>query len=241
MKRAAIVSVVVIGLVGATGCVSKKRFEESEARLASCEGERQQAVSAAASCQEQAQMEAQRWQELSEAITQEAPAVLSTIQAEKEVFLQQLPEAVRTQVDSYLEKFASDVKKAFALMREQNEKMALRLEEVGATTGRTEGKADRILSQMVERERDLLADATRVQAGIAGAIASVSDFDRTVINCKDCPERLTLSRKERETISAFHGRLIEALSGLRTATASEPTGPAADAGPSSGDDVAASE
>ncbi len=227
MKRTAIVAVVALGLVAAAGCVSKSRFEETQGRLEVCEGERQQAVSTAASCQEQAQMEAQRWQELSEAITQEAPAVLSTIQAEKEVFLQQLPDAVRTQVDSYLTKFAGDVKKAFALMREQNEKMALRLEEVGVTTNRTEGKADRILGQMVERERDLLHDATRVQAGVVSVIGTISEFDRTVINCKDCPERLVLSRKEREAISAFHDRLVEQLSSLRTVTGLEPSGPAA--------------
>jgi len=229
MNRTAIVSLVALGLLGASGCVSKSRFEETAKKLSACEDERQQAVSAAASCQEQAQMEAQRWQELSEAITKDAPEVLSTIQAEKEVFLQQLPEAVRTQVDSYLEKFSGDVKKAFALMREQNEKMALRLEEVGATTKSTEGKTDRILGQMVQRERDLLNDATRVQAGIVTAIGTISEFDRTVINCKDCPDRLVLSRKERETISAFHDKLVEQLSGLRTATDSEPSGPAAQA------------
>lgn len=229
MKRTLVVSIVALGVLGASGCVSKSKFEEVEKQLAACTEERQQAVSAAASCQEQAQMEAQRWQELSEAITQEAPAVLSTIQAEKEVFLQQLPEAVRTQVDSYLEKFSGDVKKAFALMREQNQRMALRLEEVGATTDRTEGKADRILGQMVERERDLLNDATRVQAGIVATIGVISEFDRTIINCKDCPERLVLSRKERETITAFHDKLVEQLSGLRTVTASEPSGPAAQA------------
>ena len=37
-----------------------------------------------------------------------------------------------------------------------------------------------------------------------------------MINCKDCPEKLVLNRKERETITAFHGRLLDALSALRT-------------------------
>ncbi|MCB1007407.1 MAG: hypothetical protein KDB94_00795, partial [Acidobacteria bacterium] len=79
------------------------------------------------------------------------------------------------------------------------------------------------------RERDLLTDATRVQSGIVTVIGTISEFDRTVINCKDCPNRLVLSRKERETISAFHDKLVETLSGLRTATDAEPSGPAAQA------------
>jgi hypothetical protein len=206
----------VVALVVSTGCVSKKQYEESQGKLVACEAERTQAVAAVAACTDNAQKEAQRWEDLSTSLQKEAPAVLSAIQAEKQVFLQQLPEAVRSQVDSYLEKFSRDVKKAFAVMREDNQKMATQLEALGSTAGRTEGKADQILGRMEQRERALLADAERVQKGVGEVTALLTEFDRSVINCKDCPEKLVLNRKERETITAFHGRLLDALSALRT-------------------------
>ncbi len=235
MNRGIAVGIAVVALVASTGCVSKKQYEEAQGKLVACEAERTQAVAAVAACTDNAQKEAQRWEDLSTSLEKEAPAVLTAIQAEKQVFLQQLPEAVRSQVDSYLEKFSGDVKKAFTVMREENKKMAERLEEVGATTGRTEGKADQILGRMEQREKSLLADAERVQKGVVDVTSMVTEFDRTVINCKDCPEKLVLNRKERETITAFHGRLVDALSALRTPGAGEaPVGAPSDAPPSGG-------
>lgn len=222
----------VVVLIATTGCVSKKQYDEAQGKLVACEAERTQAVSAVAACTDNAQKEAQRWEDLSTSLQKEAPAVLTAMQAEKQVFLQQLPEAVRSQVDSYLQKFAGDVKKAFALMRDQNEKMALKLEELGATSGRTEGKTDQILGRMEQRERALLDDAERVQRGVVDVTAMLNEFDRTVINCKDCPEKLVLNRKEREQITAFHSKLVDALSALRTPGAD--AAPAADAPPSGG-------
>ena len=208
--------IAVVTLVVSTGCVSKKQYDEAQGKLVACEAERTQAVAAVAACTDNAQKEAQRWEDLSTSLQKEAPAVLSAMQAEKQVFLQQLPEAVRSQVDSYLEKFSRDVKKAFAVMREDNQKMATQIEALGSTAGRTEGKADQILGRMEQRERALLADAERVQKGVGEVTALLTEFDRSVINCKDCPEKLVLNRKERETITAFHGRLLDALSALRT-------------------------
>jgi hypothetical protein len=208
--------IAVVALVASTGCVSKKQYDEAQGKLVACEAERTQAVAAVAACTDNAQKEAQRWEDLSTSLQKEAPAVLSAMQAEKQVFLQQLPEAVRSQVDSYLEKFSRDVKKAFAVMREDNQKMATQIEALGSTAGRTEGKADQILGRMEQRERALLADAERVQKGVGEVTALLTEFDRSVINCKDCPEKLVLNRKERETITAFHGRLLDALSALRT-------------------------
>lgn len=211
----------------ASGCVAKKQHDEVVAKLAACEAERTQAVTAVAACQENTAQEAQRWEELATSLQTQAPAVLGQIEAEKSAFLQQLPEAVRTQVDSYLAKFAGDVRKAFAVMREENQKLAAQVEQVGATAGRTEGKADAILGRMEQRERSLLADAERVQKGVVDVAAQITEFDRTVINCRDCPEKLSLSRKERETITAFHSRLVDSLNGLRTAGAGAPSEDAA--------------
>jgi hypothetical protein len=222
----------VVALIASTGCVSKKQYDEAQGKLTACEAERTQAVAAVAACTDNAQKESQRWEDLSTSLQKEAPAVLTAMQAEKQVFLQQLPEAVRTQVDSYLEKFSGDVKKAFAVMREENKKMAAQLEEVGSTAGRTEGKADQILGRMEQRERALLSDAERVQKGVVEVTAMLNEFDRTVINCKDCPEKLVLNRKERETITAFHSRMVDALSALRTPGTEAPTN--ADAPPTGG-------
>jgi hypothetical protein len=226
MNRIGAASVAVLVLAAASGCVSKSKFEESQAKVAACEAERTQAVAAAASCQENVTKEAARWDALTESLTKEAPAVLENIQNEKAEFLRQLPEAVRTQVDSYLEKFSGDVRKAFALMRDENQKMAAKLAEVGDTAGRTEGKADIIIGRIEERERALVADAGRVQQGIADVIGRIGEFDRTMINCRDCDDRLVLSRKERETISAFHSQMVEALTGLRTPGTDTATAPA---------------
>jgi hypothetical protein len=227
MKKIGVAAVALTTVV-LGGCVSKSQFEEVQGKLTACEAERQQAVTAAASCQENAAKEAERWQGLADSMQKEAPAVLSAIQAEKQVFLQQLPEAVRTQVDSYLEKFAGDVRKAFAVMREQNLKLETKLAEVGDTAGRTEGKADIIIGRIEERERALLADAERVQKGVADLVSTIGEFDRSKINCKDCKDRLVLNRNEREVITAFHQLLVETLSSLRTgggesAPAAEPS------------------
>ena len=43
----------------------------------------------------------------------------------------------------------------------------------------------------------------------------LSDFDQSKINCKDCPDRLRLNRHERETITAFHQQLTNALANLQ--------------------------
>jgi hypothetical protein len=111
-------------------------------------------------------------------------------------------------------------------MRDENLKLTAKVAEIGDTTGRTEGKADIIIGRIEERERALIDDASRVQQGIADVIGKVGEFDRTMINCKDCDDRLVLSRKERETISAFHSQMVEALTGLRTQPKGTVTAPA---------------
>lgn len=201
------------------GCVSKKQHEEVVAKLASCEGERSQALSSLAACQENAQKESERWNQIATAVQQEAPSVLKQLEAERTAFVQQLPEAVRSQVDSYLSKFAGDMRRAFLVLSEENQKLSAQVEALSVTAGRTEGKADAILGRMEARERALLADAERIQQGIASVAAQITEYDRTVINCKDCKEKLSLSRKEREALSAFHSRLVDSLNALRSSGA----------------------
>jgi uncharacterized phage infection (PIP) family protein YhgE len=205
--------VVAAALLG--GCVPKKQHEEVVAKLAACEAERSQAITTLATCQENAQREAERWNQVATAVQQEAPSVLKQLEAERTTFLQQLPEAVRTQVDSYLSKFAADVRRAFVVLSEENQKLAAQVEALSQTAGRTETKADTILTRMEAREKALIAEADRLQKGIAAVATQITEFDRTVINCRDCKERLSLNRKERETITAFHSRLVDALNQLR--------------------------
>jgi len=50
---------------------------------------------------------------------------------------------------------------------------------------------------------------------ILQVVDQVVAFDTNKINCKKCPDKLTLSRKERETITAFHQNLIASLAALQ--------------------------
>ncbi len=218
------------------GCVSKKQHEEVVAKLASCEAERSQAISTLATCQENAQREAERWNQIATAVQQEAPSVLKQLEAERTTFLQQLPEAVRTQVDSYLSKFAADVRRAFVVLSEENQKLAAQVEGLSQTAGRTEGKADAILGRMEARERALLAEADRLQQGIAAVASQITEYDRTVINCRDCKDKLSLNRKEREAISAFHSRLVDALNQLRSSGGRETPASESGAAPGGGEE-----
>ena len=67
---------------------------------------------------------------------------------------------------------------------------------------------------LLQREGEQ-ARRERVTEQLADLVDLVVEFDQSRINCKECPERLKLNRKQRETVLGFHAELMADLADLQ--------------------------
>ena len=208
---AAAVIAALIVVLGTTGCVSKKRLEQ-------CEQEKGQLEEKVAAWEARFDREAERWESVGTSVTEALPAAIGEMHAERQRILELVPAQVQTEVESYLDEYFDTVMKGFRTLKADNdairrdlEMASLKLEAVGADTSDLKDMSN-ALDEKLDRERAHRSELTRRVAMIADRI---SQFDGTKINCRDCPDRLRLNRKEREAIGAFHKALMTDLAALQ--------------------------
>ncbi len=195
----------------ATGCVAKSTLEQ-------CQQENARLDEQVAAWEARFDREAERWESVEGTLTEALPRAVGEIHAERERILELVPAQVQDEVEAYLNEFFSTVMKGFDALRQDNETIrrdleiaSLKLEALGADTSELKDMSA-ALDQRMEAERAHRSAMTRRVAEIA---SQISEFDRTMINCKDCPDRLRLNRKEREAITTFHQQMIDALTVLQ--------------------------
>ena len=215
-------------LLASTGCVPKSDLEEAQAELAACEEARATAEATTASWERRYDRESSRWTQLETSVSQALPRALNEFHADGERILELVPEQVKVEVEGYLEDYFNTVMRGVAELSDDNAEIKLELkatqkalDAVGADARGIRTAVDEALTD--ERaKRDVMAGRLGDLSGELGAVVDrVVAFDRTRINCKQCPERLRLNRKERETILAFHAELMSELSDLQSGAAAQ--------------------
>jgi chromosome segregation ATPase len=246
MKRTSII-LTLSAILASTGCASKKDLEAAQAKLAACEDERAKLEASVISWEQRFDQASGRWNQLEAEVTTALPKALTELNDERGRIIELVPEQVKSEVNAYLEDYFTTVMKGFNELAKDNEEIKMRmeatyqaLEAVGADTRAIGFTIDQT---MAEERSQRQAEQTRRQDArtrMAGLVDLIVEFDRNRIDCKSCPDRLKLNRKEREAVLGFHAELTAKLADLQALAGGvkEPplppqTGEEADAQPSS--------
>lgn len=221
MKRT-LIALTVLLVPLSTGCVSKQKFEDAQAELAACQEEKVQAEAQVIAWEQRFDRESSRWEGMEASISDALPKALSEFSDERDRILELVPEQVQTEVASYLDDYFATVMTGFERLVEDNQEIKLQLEatqatldSLGADTMSISASINGALAEERAKREDERAKRENVGIELAAIVAQLVEFDKTRINCKDCPQRLKLNRKEREAITAFHTELTSSLAELQ--------------------------
>lgn len=230
MKNPWIITVIVAVVVGAaagggTYYAMKTERESVQNELVECQEAKVQAEAKVISWEQRFDRESNRWETMEASIKDQLPKALNELNDERQRIVEMVPEQVQDEVAKYLDEYFSTVMTGFEKLANDNKDIRLQLdtthrvlESLGADTRSIQSSIDGALEN--ERtKRELERDQREEIAAALGEIgAKIAEFDSTVVNCRNCPNRLRLNRKERETITAFHSGLTQSISDLQTAT-----------------------
>ncbi len=231
MKSNRIVPISLAVLMSAA-CVSKQQHTELQAELTQCQEDKAQADAKVITWEQRFDREATRWETVGASISEQLPAAIGELHSERERLIEKLPEQVQGEVERYLDEYFSTVMSGFDKLAYDNREIKLQLsatqkvlENVGADTKAISSSIDETLederAQRQEETARRQAEQEAVAARVGELVAMVTKFDGTKINCKSCPDRLRLNRKQRETISTFHSELTTQLSQLQSYAAEQ--------------------
>lgn len=142
---------------------------------------------------------------------------------------------MRIEVQFRLEKYFATVARNFKQLQEHNQEVLKELKQARREQSKTSGQVEKVATSASNLEEGLAevqkgndearhlreqqqAQQTRQQqtaAEIQKAIASVIEFDRNRLNCRECKERLRMMDKNREEILRFHSQLVEQMTALQ--------------------------
>lgn len=232
--------VLLTALIVLSGC-NQKALEE---QVAACEAEKVQLQAQIEDWEKRFDRESTRWTEMESTITEALPRTLGEFHEERERIVAMVPEQVQNEVEGYLNDYFATVMKGFEFLQKDNTDIKLQLEatnkvlsNLGADTRYIGNAVDEALVEERYRRDALRSRVDAVSENLNDIIELIVEFDQTQINCKSCPERLRLNRKERETIAAFHQELMADLANLKDA----PTSPVPDGGEASEDEAVIAE
>lgn len=215
----------ITALIFASGC-NQKALEE---QIAACEAEKAQLQGQVENWEERFDRESARWTEMETTVTEALPKSLNEFHEERERIVAMVPEQVQNEVEGYLNDYFATVMKGFEFLQKDNTEIKLQLEttnkvlaNLGADTRYIGNAVDEALVEERYRREALRMRVDSVSENLDDVIDLIVEFDQTYINCKDCPDRLRLNRKQRETISAFHQELMADLANLKDAPANPP-------------------
>lgn len=222
MKQTSLI-LTLLALLVSTGCASKKDLEAAQAALVACEEEQTKLEASVISWEQRFDRSAGRWNEIEASVTSALPQALGELHSERERIIQLVPEQVQSEVDAYLEEYFATVMKGFGQLAKDNADIKLQLQAthkalqtVGADTRAISATIDQTVAE--ERSQREVDQARRqnVSTQMAGLVDRVVEFDQNRINCKQCPDRLKLNRKQREALLGFHAELMAGLANLQT-------------------------
>ncbi len=226
--RILIVAAALLSALIASGCVAKSELDEAQAELAECVGEKTAIEADVKTWEARYDRESGRWDEIEASVSDALPRALGDFHSERERILELVPAQVQDEVSRYLEDYFSTVMKGFELLNNDNAdiKLELRatqkaLEVVGADARGIRTAVDEALVDERGKRDEMSGRLADLSGHLGDVVEQVVQFDQTRINCKKCPERLTLSRKEREAVLGFHAELMSDLSDLQARAARE--------------------
>ncbi|HEX9733498.1 MAG TPA: hypothetical protein VGG06_16120 [Thermoanaerobaculia bacterium] len=210
-------------LLAAVGCVSKSQYESAQAELAQCQEEKAQADAKVISWEQRFDREAQRWEVVGASVTEQLPRALNELHEERDRIVEMVPEQVRGDVTRYLDEYFATVMGGFDRLVADNSDVRMELtatrqvlESLGTDTRAISQSIDTTLRDERAKRQKEQDRRDAVAAKIADVVALVTEFDNTRIQCRQCPDRLRLNRKQSDTISAFHGQLTSQLSQIQS-------------------------
>ena len=209
-------------LILSTGCVSKSDHQAVQDELATCVEESAQMASQIATWESRYDRETARWNAIEQSVSAAVPQALTELHQERTRILEMVPTQVQDEVSGYLDEYFNTVMAGFDRMARDNEDMRIEilatkkaLEALGQDTQSIGRAIDESLGDEKARREQAARDLSDIIEGIV-------EFDQTKVNCRGCPDRLSLRNKSREAILAFHQELMQDLAAVQTA-ASAPT------------------
>lgn len=239
MKRISIVLISMVAVLACTSCVSQGDYESVQAELTTCQEEKAQAEAQVIIWEQRFDRESDHWKALGATISEQVPRALSELDAERDRIVKLVPQQVQGEVEAYLDEYFTTVMQGFDQLSKDNNDVKLQLEatqkvlmSLGSDTRAVSEKIDTTLTD----ERDKRGQEERkrhaVASRISQVVATITEFNNTQINCKQCPEKLKLNRKQREAVTAFHGELTNQLAQVQSFAASEYEIPTEEVAPS---------
>ncbi len=214
--------VLILALLAGTGCASKQDLEAARLQLATCEDEQTRLEASVISWEQRFDRASGRWNELEASVSDALPKALGELHTERERIIELVPEQVQSEVAAYLEEYFATVMKGFGELAQDNADIKMRLEAthqalqtVGADTRAISATIDQTVAEESARREQEQARHQDAAKQLAAVIDHVVEFDQSRINCKQCPDRLKLNRKQRETVLGFHAELMADLANLR--------------------------
>ncbi len=231
MQHKLITMVLLLALLG-VGCASKEDLEAAQAQLAACEQEKLKLEASVIAWEERFDSASNRWTEVEASVTEALPVALNEFHTERDRIISLVPEQVQGEVTDYLDDYFTTVMQGFGQLAEDNKDIKLQLnathkalESVGADTRAISASIDQTVSEERAKREDEAARRERVATRLAETVDLIVEFDQNRINCKDCPERVKLKDKAKETLLAFHAELMSDLADLQRFAGDPPNVP----------------
>lgn len=216
------VALLIVVAFGSIGCVSKQAYDQAQAQLEECRQDKVAAQNASTACEERFQREVSRWDDTDKALTEAVPQAMQQLQEERDKVLELVPEAARQEVRAYFEDFSKSVGRGFQslqanqeALRADNARILGELETAKLSLAAVGDRTQSIDTTLKGNLEDANRDRQRMRSSAAELARMVQEFDQAYINEKGSDSRLSLSRKERETIINFHARVIASLTTLQ--------------------------
>ena len=205
-------SVLCVGLVAA-GCVSKGDHQAILLQLEECRTDKTSAQEAAAACETRFDREIARFDTMDATLSDVLPAALNEFEDERARILEMVPVQVQDEVAAYMDEFSTTVGRGFQTLQQDNLEMMADLSQA-RTQLESLGVSSEDLGKRVAHIGTGLAEQNALRSEAAAIAETLREFDKNKIHCKDCPDRLRLNRKERETIANFHAEVMAQLNQL---------------------------
>jgi chromosome segregation ATPase len=234
MKSSALIGLMTLSLL--LSC-SPGEFEKTRGELKTCEERRASIVQEADSCRQESARQKQRWEAIQAELDKAVP---TPIQDARVKVLEGLPQEVRVESQLQLDSYFMAVARNFKQVQDRNQEILQELKQARREVTKTSGQVERVAKSTSNLEEGLAAvqkgneEAQKVNeevrqlheqlqahqqqttAEIQKVIASVIEFDRNRLNCRECRERLRMMDKNRMEILKFHADLIQKLTTMQS-------------------------
>ncbi len=233
MKSSVLIGLMTLSLL--LSC-SSGELEKARGELKTCEERRASVVQEADSCRQESARQKRRWEAIQEELDKAVPTPLQDARVK---VLEGLPQEVRVETQLQLDSYFMAVARNFKQVQDRNEEILQELKQARREVTKASGKVDKVVESTSNLEDGMAAvqkgneeaqkrneevrqlreqqqaHQQQIAAEIQTVIASVIEFDRNRLNCRECRERLRIMDKNRMEILKFHADLVQKLTSMQ--------------------------